>query len=193
MKEKINQLEDLLTKINESIERHWEIEQIDIDEFDAIQKTSDFPFDEDGRFRATILSYKTDRSFYENDIPKLELLLSNAVKQLLNIKKYTSHLGTKNNKPNTDIIKLIKQGILSTKTVITGDMQGNVILGHLTEDGYLELKISGTTKKFGSLRSAAIAVLGKDIPSQWKFWQVGADTEQESKSLQFYRSLIDKT
>ncbi len=82
VKEKLGELEDLLSQVTRLIELRIEIGQINIEEFDNDYKNDPFP--EEGaenyhnHFRETILLYKNDRSFYDTTIPKLELLLSKA-------------------------------------------------------------------------------------------------------------------
>jgi hypothetical protein len=195
VKEKIGLLEKLLTEITELIEQHIEIEQIDLREFDTSHKNDPFPSDlEDDyyyRFRKTIISYKNDQSFYDNDIPQLESLLANALSQLQVFKNDSESRSIGNrNKPNDDIIKLINQRILNTKSPISGTMIDKVFSGFLTEDGYIELDINGSKKKFGSLRRAAFVAWGRDIQSQWKFWKV--KDEIEEKPLEYFRKLIDR-
>ena len=62
------------------------------------------------------MAYKKDDSFYKNEIPKLELLLTGALRQIRAIKNESLESGLIPNKntPNPDIIKLIKQKILNT-------------------------------------------------------------------------------
>lgn len=197
MKEKLDQLENLLTEIAELIEQRLEIEQVDLEEFDNHYKNDPIPLEGKeeyvASFRKTIVSYKNDRSFYENDIPQLESSLSYALKHLRAIKNDLSEsrsLGKKN-RPNDYIIKLLKLQLLTTKSPISGALQGKVFSGFLTEDGYLELNINGRLTKFGSLRYAAFSAWGKDISSQWKFWKTNNDSGEE-KTLEYFKNLIDK-
>jgi len=166
MKEKIDQLENLLRDIKELIEQHVEI-----------------------------VSYKNDHSFYENDIPKLEVLLSDALRQLRAIKNESleSNWIENRNKPNQDIIKLIRQKILNIKSPVSGEMHGKVVSGFLTEDGYLELEINGIKKKFSSLRRAVYEIWRKPLQrSQWEFWKVKVHNGGEEKPLEYFKNLIDK-
>jgi hypothetical protein len=195
MKEKINQLEDLLREVTELIEQHKEIEQIDLDEFDRIQKNNPFPVEGHeeyvNTFRQTIEWYKNDSLFYNSHVPQLELLLSNALKKLPTLTDNLSELKpiSKNDKPSPEIIELIKQKILSTELPINGNMNGKTVSGFLTEDGYLELNINGIKKKFGSLRWAAFEVWRKILQeSQWSFWKVKFDGLE--KPLEDFRKLI---
>lgn len=127
MKEKINQLETLLKEITELIEQHIEISEIDIVEFDAREKNRPFPIDSDGSFRKAIVDYKNDQSFYKTDIPLVEILLSNSLKQIKSYKNDLSGSTSKRNKPNKDIIKLIKQGLIDTQMIITGGYSSNSV------------------------------------------------------------------
>jgi hypothetical protein len=87
---------------------------------------------------------------------------------------------------------LIRQDILNTESIIVGEHNGKEFEGHLTEDGYLELEINGSKRKFGSLRRAVITVWARDTPSQWKFWKVKND-KNEKIDLEYYKNLIDSS
>lgn len=180
MKEEINQLETLLTRINELVEQHIEIEQIDLEEFDTIQETAEFPFEGAKKhmeaFRKTIVLYKNDRFFYEKELPKIELLLNSALMQLKNIRNDNTEFTSipKRDKPNKDIVQLLKQEILTTKSIISGSLQGLSFFGHLTEDGFIEIEKNGAKMKFSSLRKAVYQIWKIGLPiSQWEFWKVG--------------------
>jgi len=190
MKEELEELKILINKILENIEQHIEIENIDLDEFDADYKHGNASAEDLETFyysfRKTIVSRKNDLSFYEVDIPKLEELLSTGLSSLRSIVSESKLVDPEayKNKPNPDIIQLIEQQILSTTTKIIGSKNGKECTGFLTDDGFLELTISGVKKKFGSLRRAVIAGWGRDVSNQWKFWMVG------DKSLEYYKDQI---
>lgn len=199
MKEKIEQLEKLLKGINELIERHIFFEQIDLEVFDTDHKNDPLSSEELEKksyasIREIIVSHKNDHSFYENDISKLEAILQNALIQIQDTKNDLFELRStvSKNKPNPDILKLIKQGILNTTSPISGDKNGKVVTGFLTEDGYLELQINGSKEKFGSLRKAAYKVWKRDIKNQWEFWKAKDKIDKEEKPLEYFRNLINK-
>jgi hypothetical protein len=187
MKEKIIQLEDLLKEITALVEKRLNVEAMTVEEY----RTEILGLEEDYfsvyteekreafnrikmRLIEKFIADKKDHSFFEEDVPKIEALLSQCLTKLQGFKNESPevrHILNKN-KPNEDLIKLIRQQILNTKAAISGKLLGKIFSGFLTEDGYLELEINGTKKRFGSLRHAAIAAWGRDIQSQWKFWKV---------------------
>lgn len=173
VKDRLGELEKLLNELTRLMEQRIEIGQIDVEEFDNDFKNDPFLEEEAEKyhkhFRETILLYKNDRSFYENTIQKSELLLSTTQERIQFLKKDSLNIGGSNN-PNNDIIKLVKQGILSIEVPISKSHKGKVVSGYLTEDGYLELEINGTKQKL-SLRRAALCAWGCNPPSQWKFWE----------------------
>ncbi len=199
MKEKIDQLERLLKEISKLIERHLEIKQIDLGKFDADYKPNpNSSVDREelfySAFRETIISHKNNLSFNEYDIPRFESLLSTSLKELQLIKDdplELSSIENKNRRPNSDIIRLIKQGILNTKSPIYSEKNDKVFSGFLTEDGYLELNSNGSFKKFGSLRYAAFKLWGSDISSSWKFWKAKVTIDSEEESLEYFKNLIE--
>ncbi|MEP7229947.1 MAG: hypothetical protein ABI691_06830 [Ginsengibacter sp.] len=199
MKEKIDQLEKLLAEISKLIERHLEIKQIDLGKFDADYKSKPNSSDDTEKhfysdFRKTITYHKNNSSFNEYDIPRFESLLSTSLKELQLIKDDPSELSSienKNRRPNPDIIKLIKQGILNTKSPIYGEKNNKVFSGFLTEDGYLKLNSNGSFKKFGSLRYAAFKLWGSDNQSSWKFWKAKITIDSEEESLEYFKNLIE--
>jgi Restriction Enzyme Adenine Methylase Associated len=142
-------------------------------------------------FRKIIMFHKNDIPFFEKHVPDLELLLSNALIQIKSYKNDLSEFNSKpnKNKPDKDIIELIRQGILNTESNIIGEHNGKEFVGHLTEDGYIELEINGNKRKFGSLRRAVITVWGRDTSSQWKFWKVKND-KGEQIDLEYYKNQI---
>jgi len=190
MKEKLEELKILINNILEDVERHVEIEKIDLNEFDTDYKNRNTSAEELEKFyypfRKIIVSHKNDLSFYEVDIPKLENLLSTCLGSLRSIVSESKLVDPEahKHKPDLDIIQLIAQQILSTTTKITGSKNGKEFTGFLTEDGFLELTVNGVKRKFGSLRRAAIAAWGRDVSNQWQFWMVG------DKSLEYYRKQI---
>lgn len=102
MKEKIQQLEILLKEISDLIKLHIEIEQIDLKESDEVDGSKEYM----NNFRETI------KSFYENDIPKIKLLLSDTLNQLPPAKNdlLNSRFKSNKTKPNNELIKLLEQG-----------------------------------------------------------------------------------
>ncbi len=85
-------------------------------------------------------------------------------------------------------MRLVEQGIISTKTPISKNYKGKEVSGFLTNDGYLEMEINGTKKKY-SLRSAALYAWGSDPPNQWKFWEA-TDNNGVRKPLEEFRKQI---
>ena len=189
MKENLEKLKTLINEIFEEIELKMQIENIDLEEFDADYKNGRFSAEDIENyyipFRESILFHKNDKSFSENDLPFFEELLSAGLTNLKAVKELTANKYSSYRKPNREIIKLINQNILNTKTKISGTMKGKEFSGFLTDDGFFELNISGRTQKFNSFRVAAIAAWGTDVPSQWKFWKVN------DQSLEYYKNLIN--
>lgn len=143
------------------------------------------------KFRETIVFYKNDNLFYSKDIPRIESLLSNLLNHLESIKnnKTESNLSGDKIQPNPELIKLVEHGLLNITSPISGNKQGKIVSGFLTKDGFLEIEINGITKKFGSLRRAAISAWGSDVASQWKFWKVNINTPEE-QTLEYYKKLL---
>lgn len=193
---KAEQLEILLDEIRETIDKRIEIGNIDLDEYDNLFTDNIIPEEmleekHINKFRETIVFYKNDNLFYSKDIPRIESLLSNLLNHLESIKnnKTESNLSGDKIQPNPELIKLVEHGLLNITSPISGNKQGKIVSGFLTKDGFLEIEINGITKKFGSLRRAAISAWGSDVASQWKFWKVNINTPEE-QTLEYYKKLL---
>ncbi len=83
IKEKIQQLEVLLNEIMKLIDLHRQNEQIDLEEFDSINKIPLLPEidknedrERNDNFRNVIVSHKTNKAFWNYEILKLQSLLT---------------------------------------------------------------------------------------------------------------------
>ena len=193
MKQSIEKLEKELAEIVKSIEQRIEIEQIDLQEFDRLRNDIGITPEEDIRlqmleFRNTILKCKADNEFWEKEIPCIISLLDNAKIKLQSYKKVNNEIGGKNI-PNPDIINLFESNIVNTSTPIRGRHKGKELVGHLTNDGYLEIELNKVPKKL-TLRQAAIYGLGCSPPNQWMFWEA-PDCKEKYVPLEDFRKLIN--
>lgn len=152
MKESLEKLEDILNDIFKSIERRLQIEQINLKEFDEYLESSK-TIDEIElqqhmlKFREKIVKDKDDSSFWFKDIPSLISLLESSKERIRSYKENLSEIGGKN-LPNIDIVNLLRQKILTPETPISKTHKGEEHIGHLTNDGYLELEVSGMKKNY---------------------------------------------
>ena len=191
MKESFDKLEKIINEIIGQIERRLSIEQLELNEYDDLIKNS---LDDDNiirdsmlKFREKIVFYKSNRSFWDKDIPNMIFLLDDAKEKIEAYQKGLKDIGGKD-LPNNDIINLIQFGILSSETPISKTHKGKEIKGHLTKDGFLEIELNGTKMK-KSLRKAAILAWGTNPPNQWTFWEA-TDKNGERRSLEYFKTLL---
>lgn len=194
MKETIEQIKTLLADIFKRIEHRLELEQVDLKKFDeSLEDNKDEDENEIDlrkgmlRLRERIEKSKADNSFWKNDIPDLILLLETSKEKIQGYRDDLTEIGGKD-LPSDDIIQIIKQRILTRETPISKTHKGKEFIGHLTEDGYLKLKVYGITEKL-PLRKAAICAWKSNPSNAWTFWEA-PDKNGEKKPLEYFRNLL---
>jgi hypothetical protein len=191
MRARINKLENFLNEIIEHIELRLETEP---KVFEDIEKTvngnfKDLEVRKNGKpkIRKNNREQKMYKSFLENDLTELLSLLSSYQEKIDFYKRSKLVVGG-SDKPNSIVIELIKEGILSTEIPITKTCKGKCVTGHLTKDGYLELEINNSKGKY-SLRRGAILAFKTDPLNQWKFWEA-IDENNEKRPLEEFRKRL---
>ena len=207
MKDKIDQFENLLDEISQDIEKRLKIEAITIKEYDTLisdlerdyftvhseEKRGDFNMVRTDLI-TNLISRKKDRSFFDDDIPRLKLLSDRLSKlldtnnNLIEETRFGSRLGS----PNGDFKKMLDQFSLTTETRIFGSFDHMLYEGKLTEDGYFSLILdTNKTKLFSSLSTAASFICNKPMVKGWKLWFT-VDRNGKERSMEYLRKNLAK-
>ena len=204
MKDKIVQLEVLLNEITKLFVRRLRVKHTSYKyletQFSELEeayfalnpeKNQDIFYKIKEDIISSIMSEKEDTSFLENEIPQIKLLLANTLHSLEET-IYFPEGGNSNLIPNEDFKNLIKKGILVPETLIVGKFKGKTVTGHLTEDGFFEMAINGTTISFSNFKNATLYAWNKVVQNDcWQVW-TAIDKNGNSYPLKHYRDLLRK-
>lgn len=206
MEEKIAQLEQLLEEILQLFEKHLRIEAITIEEYTnlVLDLEDDYYAVHTDKERGSLdivatkliegmIATKKDRSFFDDDLPKLKILLSETLSKLSdtgNSLVEETRFGSRLKGPSEIFKKLLEQGLVSTETRIYGTFDHILYEGYLTEDGYFKLIRNATkTKLFSSLSTAASFICNKPILKGWAVW-FAVDENGKEQFLEYFRNKI---
>ena len=209
MKEKIDQLENLLNEISREVDRRLKIDVIDVEEYDDLicefekeyfsihseEKKETF-----NRLKVNLIedliAKKNDRSFFNNDIPRLKSLLCDKLSKLENINNKMiadTRFGSRLKGPNPEFKRMLQENILSTETRIFGRFNHIIYEGHLTRDGYFSLTVDAKKAKlFSSLSTAGSYVCNKPVLKGWELWFAIDENGNEQKMLYFTRNILSR-
>lgn len=187
MKEKIDQLENLLNEIIQEIEKSLKIEAISVEQYDDLicDLEKDYFMIHSEEKRETfnlikvdliedLIAKKKDRTFFNQEITRVKSILSHSLSNLLdpnnNLIEET-RFGSKRRGPNPDFKKILEQNILSSQTRIFANFENILYEGYLSEDGYFNLSLNNKkTKLFSSFATAASFICNKPIVKGWELW-----------------------
>ena len=207
MKEKIDQLENLLNEITQVIEKRLKIEAITIEEYDDLicELEEDYftiHSEEKEIFNTMkvhliedLISEKKTVHFFDNDIPRLKSLLSDRLSKLIDTNNNLvgeTRFGSRLKGPNNDFKKILEHALLTTETRIFGNFDRILHEGYLTKEGYFKLLLdTQKTKLFSSLSTAASFICNKPILKGWQVW-FALDKNGEEQKLEYFRkSIVD--
>lgn len=202
MEQEIIQLEKLLNQVIDYIDKRIQIESLEKSNLDKIQNLVNFSSFQSEKdfldFKEKVQLFKDD-NFFEIDLPKVEEIINQSIKKINYLKKINSRSiqekynrgktefksKSESKRPNTSILQLIDQNLVSLDSEIIGSHKGLSIKGYFTVDGYFEIEVNGVKNKYNSLRKAFYDVWGS-VPtiSQWDFWLVdGIPLEEFRKKI----------
>jgi len=188
MKEKIDQINLLLSEVIEQIKDNSKLYEIDLKTFETVQEI--FPSENSlTSLKEKILIRREEESIETN---RLIEVLSISLNTISKIKRNSKNIFSKDSSRigNSNIIKLLDEGILNPESIIFAVYNGKRVAGNFTFDGYFIIKSNGDELKFSSLRKAAYEFFQISLQnSQWEFWKVFDNETNQGKPLQFY---IDK-
>ncbi len=203
MKEKVNELEQLLDDINKAIENHLYINTISIEELDRTLldwEVEGFSKKGTDSFRKYVMDKNSDESnneFYENNIPKIKLLLSEALKNYNNISSVnknginTPKLGSSLKVPDQDFLKLLKSGLIKSGQEIFGIFKKKRVVGHLTESGFFELSVGEKKIQCPDFRYATLRAWDKVSDNDgWGNFSAIDEKTKRQESLKTFRKRL---
>ena len=206
MKEKIIQLEKLLTDINEDISKQIYIGTINVNDLHETLHETMSEWQTLGVSKARrdsfvkrVINRNSEESlklFYENNLPALKSLLTTTLKNIRVVeKKRTENSNTwiDISLPNRDFKNLLEKYILTSEQEIFGTFKKQTFIGHLTNDGFFELDMNGEKILCPDFKYATLRAWDKIVPNDgWYVWSAIDNKTGKTKSLNYFRNQLKK-
>ena len=202
MKEKIIQLEKLLSDLNEEISKQTYIETISITDLNQTMRewqNHDFLKAHTDDFKKYISNHKSEENlkvFYEDYIPAIRSVLTTTLKNIKLIEKKkaeNSNSWVNVSLPNRDFKNLLEKNLVTSEQEIFGTFKRQTFTGRLTNDGFFELDIGGEKILCPDFKYAILRAWRKVVPNDgWYVWSTIDNKTGKTKSLNYFRNQLKK-